>query len=1194
VGPRARGLAMCLLALSCLGPSLSAVQEVRAPELTAEERAWLDEHDRIRVGPAPNFPPIEFFDEAGNFAGIAAEYAALFEDRLGIEFEIQRLAAWNDVVEATQRREIDVWLEAADNEERREYMLFTEPYLFIPSLIIVREDEHDELTIEDLAGRRVVATAGYAVVDYLRETVPGIDLITVPSIEAGLQRVSFGSADALVASSASASFYIERLGLTNLRVAGESGWTWELSIGSRSDWPLLHSILAKTLETIGQEERRAIYRRWVSFEAEASDGIPRWAIWVGGLVLLILVVLLVLRRSGGTAATDLRTGILATWPVYLVGTAVIVVIMTTNWWADRRITIRMQNDVGDALQTVLRTTSEAVYHFFREREEEALVWAGHEDVRSICRTLESSPSPASSAHSSLRAQLKSLLEERGYLGFLVLNPDGTVLASDDGRMVGQPAASTGVLSLLEKILDNPRRASVSLPQREPDVKGASDDDRVTMMLGAAAPDLGDGVPCVLTLLMDPQRSFSEILQRGRIGESGESYAFNRNGLLISESRFEEDLRRIGMIGEDQTGILNVEIRDPGGSLVRGHRPDRPRAEQPFTTMAMSATSGRTDMNLDGYNDYRGVPVIGAWTWDENTGLGITTEINVDEAYASLFWVHRMFQGGTILIVLLVAALMVAFTLHNIRRLRIEVQLNRQSAALKATVDGIAITATDGTIRWVNPAFSRLTGYSVDETVGSNPRVLKSGVHGPEFYRSMWNTINAGNVWNGEVVNRRKDGSTYTEEMSITPVRNQEGAIVDFVAIKRDITERKLMEAELERARKRMEDELNVGREIQMSMLPLTFPAFPERQEFDVFATLDPAREVGGDFYDFFFVDENRFCVCVGDVSGKGVPSALFMAVTKTLLKSNASMSGSTAAIISHVNTEVSRENKESMFVTAFIGILDVRSGDLVYTNAGHNPPFLKRRDGSIERIGKRHGPVIGAVEDLHYKEDRLTVEPGDLLLLYTDGVTEAMNPKSELFRESRLLEVLRSSGAATASSQVQATVDAVKKFEGAAEQADDITVLALGYRGNNRSDGVASHTIMMNGDPEQIGSSIEQFDDFARRHDLPDTVTRKVKIALDDVLQNIVSYGYPEAINRDIEVSMALSDRQLTLTVSDNGVAFNPLEQASPRTDQRLEQREIGGLGLHLVRNLADNLVYCREDGRNILKLVFEFLSGQD
>ena len=252
------------------------------------------------------------------------------------------------------------------------------------------------------------------------------------------------------------------------------------------------------------------------------------------------------------------------------------------------------------------------------------------------------------------------------------------------------------------------------------------------------------------------------------------------------------------------------------------------------------------------------------------------------------------------------------------------------------------------------------------------------------------------------------------------------------------------------AKERMEEELNIGREIQMSMLPVRFPAYPEREEFDVFATLQAAREVGGDFYDFFFVDENRFCVCIGDVAGKGVPAALFMAVTKTMLKMSASMSDSTAVIMSKVNTEISGENTESMFVTVFMGILDVRTGDFVYTNAGHNPPFLKRCDGSIERIGQRHGPVIGAVEGLDYTEDHLTLEPGDLLLLYTDGVTEAMNVRNELFRESRLVGALESCPSDTVESQVQNTVDAVKRFEGEAEQADDITVLAVRFRGNNR------------------------------------------------------------------------------------------------------------------------------------------------
>ncbi len=167
--------------------------------------------------------------------------------------------------------------------------------------------------------------------------------------------------------------------------------------------------------------------------------------------------------------------------------------------------------------------------------------------------------------------------------------------------------------------------------------------------------------------------------------------------------------------------------------------------------------------------------------------------------------------------------------------------------------------------------------------------------------------------------------------------------------------------------------MNIGREIQMSMVPLVFPPFPDHNEFSVFAALEPAREVGGDFYDFYFLDEERLCICIGDVSGKGVPAALFMAMAKTLIKSRADDDRSTASILTHVNDELSADNKTCMFVTIFTGILNIRTGELVYTNAGHNPPYLRRKDGHWQRLDRRHGPVIAAVEGMVYKEERYTM-----------------------------------------------------------------------------------------------------------------------------------------------------------------------------------------------------------------------------
>jgi sigma-B regulation protein RsbU (phosphoserine phosphatase) len=275
-----------------------------------------------------------------------------------------------------------------------------------------------------------------------------------------------------------------------------------------------------------------------------------------------------------------------------------------------------------------------------------------------------------------------------------------------------------------------------------------------------------------------------------------------------------------------------------------------------------------------------------------------------------------------------------------------------------------------------------------------------------------------------------------------------------------------MEGELDRSRQRLEQtidlknrlesELIIGREIQMNMLTLTFPSFPKRKDLNIHAILQPARELGGDFYDFYFLDgnlsylfeDNRFCFSIGDVSGKGVPAALFMAVIKILIKSQASKDPSPANILTKVNQKVSADNPSCMFVTLFFAVLDLKNGELVYTNAGHNPPYIRRRDGSLEQLNDRHGPALGVLEDRVYKESRVTLKPGDILFTYTDGVTEALDSIGNLFSEQRLAELLAVNEFSSAEEVIRSATEAVLTFQGNAEQADDITMLSLQFLGH--------------------------------------------------------------------------------------------------------------------------------------------------
>jgi serine phosphatase RsbU (regulator of sigma subunit) len=249
------------------------------------------------------------------------------------------------------------------------------------------------------------------------------------------------------------------------------------------------------------------------------------------------------------------------------------------------------------------------------------------------------------------------------------------------------------------------------------------------------------------------------------------------------------------------------------------------------------------------------------------------------------------------------------------------------------------------------------------------------------------------------------------------------------------------------AKERMEQELNIGRNIQMSMLPECNNPFPDINEIRINASIEPASEVCGDFYDFFFIDENRFCFCIGDVAGKGVPAALMMAVTKTMIKSKAVNDFSTASIITQVNEELTRENNTMMFVSLFTGILNIKTGQLLFTNAGHNPPYHTGQNKLPERIFRTHGPVIGVIKDTVYKEDKIKLSEGEIILLYTDGVTEAMDKNENMFEESRLIDLLTLKEYQSSENIVNDIVNEVKLFTGDTDQSDDITVFAVQYLG---------------------------------------------------------------------------------------------------------------------------------------------------
>lgn len=247
-----------------------------------------------------------------------------------------------------------------------------------------------------------------------------------------------------------------------------------------------------------------------------------------------------------------------------------------------------------------------------------------------------------------------------------------------------------------------------------------------------------------------------------------------------------------------------------------------------------------------------------------------------------------------------------------------------------------------------------------------------------------------------------------------------------------------------------EAELNVASHIQKNMLPCIFPPYPEREEFDIYATMMPAKEVGGDFYDFFLIDPDHLAIVIADVSGKGVPAALFMVIAKTLIKNNTVGMTEPKGIFEKTNDQLCENNEEGMFVTAFMGILEISTGVFSFVNAGHNPPLLKRKGQEFDWLSVKPGFILAGMEGMKYQQESITLSEGDELYLYTDGVTEAMNLEEELFTDQRLKEALNRHRELDLKDLLASMKQEIDQFANGAKQADDITMLALRIKEGKR------------------------------------------------------------------------------------------------------------------------------------------------
>jgi PAS domain S-box-containing protein len=948
--------------------------EEGALELTAEERAWIRANPKVRVHNETQWPPYNFA-KGGVPQGFSIDFMNLLAKRVGLEVEYITGPSWNEFLEMMKSGELDVMLNIVKTPERQKYLLFTPPYADNPNVILTRRDATFEY-LEQLSGKTVSVPKGFFQEEILKRDYPQIKVLTVNNTLEAMKVVSTGKADAALGELAVFNYLLAEHMMTNLAVSGDTKMgdpeLTVLHIATRKDFPLLASILTKGVNSITREEINALREKWIHVdmgitEAPENDWDKVW--WLIGVVLVVFLILILLIRFLNRVSRDKQLALSfgsRRFRVYaVIGLSLLITIVSVlGLLAVQRNKQKILAEVQTNLVDVLTTTSERLDIWVDQRSFFIQQLGRNPELVAITEQLLTiSPYKDTLLASSALADVRNFFETNEDvfvdIGFFIINPDHISIASMRDVSVG----SLNVIALHKpELLDRVFQGeTIFVPPITSDVMLESGRDELsglppTMFFAAPIRKADGTVIAAIAKRVDPSKDFSRILQFSRVGESGETYAFNQTGRLISESRFDDDLRQIGLIKEGVSGILNIEIRDPGGNMVKGYRSEVPRSEQPFTRMAASAFQLRSNFkkkktptehsaietDITGYRDYRGVPVFGAWQWDFELGMGMASEIDVAEALSTYFTMRLTVLGilgvtlflsvGATLFVLILgerankalslardnlekkvadrtAALAdaeersrlllesagegifgvgkdglvnfinpaglkmlgyrsdevigheihplihhthadgspypvedcpmhhslvqgsfsnvddevlwrkdgtsfpVEYTSVPIRkngsvmgsvvlfrditeRKEAEEELKKLSSVVEQSQVSVVITDPEGTIEYVNPKFTEVSGYSFDETIGQNPRVLNAGIQAPKFYKDMWDTIKSGKDWQGEFANRKKNGDIFWENATISPIRNTEGRITHFVAVKEDISERKKAEAAL--------------------------------------------------------------------------------------------------------------------------------------------------------------------------------------------------------------------------------------------------------------------------------------------------------------------------------------------------------------------------------------------------------------
>ena len=381
---------------------------------------------------------------------------------------------------------------------------------------------------------------------------------------------------------------------------------------------------------------------------------------------------------------------------------------------------------------------------------------------------------------------------------------------------------------------------------------------------------------------------------------------------------------------------------------------------------------------------------------------------------------------------------------------------------------------------------------------------------------------------------------------------------------------------------RIDKELEYAKQIQLSVLPVNFP---DNDNYAINAKMIAAKEVGGDFYDFYALDDDTIAFLVADVSGKGIPAAMFMMTAKTIIKDLAERRIPVNDIFTLANEKLCENNESGMFVTAWMGLLDIKSGKLQYSNAGHNPPVIKHSNGTIEYLKSRAGFVLAGMEGVRYRVNELQLERGDRIFLYTDGVTEATDNDNKLYGEDRLLEFMINNIELEGTELLPSLKADIDKFVGTAPQFDDITMLVFDYK--EKEGGVSMRSKIFHAKTDALDDVIGFVEQSLEEFECSMKNSMAICVAIEEVFVNVAHYAYGEGEgDACFDINFNHESREVTFVMKDKGIPFDPLQKADPDITLSAEERTIGGLGIFITKKTMDKVEYAYENGENVLTMI--------